>query len=147
MRGHNYVERMDDDLKISTKGRYALRLMIDIAEYSDCDNESVSIKDISERQGVSTKYLEQIVPNLTRAGLLRSSRGSNGGYSLTKKPKEYTAGEILRAIEGKLAPVACLEYDINVCERKELCKTLDFWEGLYKVIGDYVDSVTLQSFL
>jgi Rrf2 family protein len=132
-------------MKVSTKGRYALRMMIDIAEHSN--NERVTIKEISERQGISVKYLEQIVPNFTRAGLLRSERGSGGGYMLAKTPDQYTVGGILRTIEGKLAPVACLGDDINYCERSSYCKTLGFWAGLYKVIDNYVDSVTLQEFL
>ncbi len=132
-------------MKVSTKGRYALRMMVDIAENST--GERIPLKDISERQGISVKYLEQIVPNLTRAGLLRSERGSGGGYSLAKAPSQYTVGEILRAIEGKLAPVACLEDETNQCQRCTYCKTLDFWEGLYTVIADYTDSVTLQDFL
>ena len=132
-------------MKVSTKGRYALRMMIDIAENSN--NGMVTIKDISERQGISIKYSEQIVFNLKRAGLLRSSRGTGGGHMLAKAPNQYIAGEILRAIEGKLAPVACLESDVNLCERKDCCKTLHFWEGLYRVIDEYVDSVTLQDFL
>ena len=132
-------------MMVSTKGRYALRMMIDTAEHSE--DGRVTIKDISERQGISVKYLEQIVPNLKRSGLLRSERGSGGGYSLTKAPEQYTVGEILRAIEGKLAPVACLEDETNQCKRKSLCKTLGFWQGLYNVIDDYVDSVTLQDFL
>ena len=132
-------------MKISTKGRYALRMMIDIAEQND--NERTPIKEISERQDISAKYLELIVTNLTRAGLLRSGRGSGGGYSLTKAPDQYTVGEILRAIEGKLAPVACLEDEINQCERSSYCKTLGFWEGLYKVIVEYFDSVTLYDFI
>lgn len=129
-------------MKVSTKGRYALRMMIDIAEHRDAPR--VPIKDISQRQGISIKYLEQIVPNLTRSRLLRSERGSGGGYSLTKEPAEYTVGEILRAIEGKLAPVACLEDDPNQCERAAYCKTLWFWQGLYKAVDDYINSVTLQ---
>ena len=129
-------------MKISTKGRYALRMMIDIAEHSA--DGWVPIKDISERQGISLKYLEQIVTTLTRTGLLRSGRGSSGGYMLTKAPDQYTIGEILRVIEGKLAPVACLGDEINQCERNTYCKTLSFWTGLYKLIDDYVDSVTLQ---
>lgn len=133
-------------MKISTKGRYALRMMVDIAENSP-DNERVPIRDISERQGISVKYLEQIVTNLTRAGLLRSVRGSGGGYNLTKSPNRYTVGEILRAIEGKLAPVACLEDDVNQCLRAPICCTVGFWEGLYKLIDNYVDSTTLQDFI
>lgn len=132
-------------MKISTKGRYALRMMIDIAEHSN--NNPVPIKEISKRQGVSGKYLEQIVTNLTRTGLLRSERGSAGGYSLTKKPEQYTIGEILHAIEGKLAPVACLEDETNQCKRSNICKTLNFWKGLYKVIDDYIGSVTLQDLI
>ena len=132
-------------MKISTKGRYALRMMIDIAEHGD--NGWVPIKDVSKRQEISTKYLEQIVTNLTRAKLLRSGRGSGGGYMLAKTPDQYTAGEILRAIEGDLAPVACLKDEVNQCERSNCCKTLGFWKGLYKLIDKYVDSVTLQDFI
>ena len=132
-------------MKVSNKGRYALRMMIDIAENNT--KERVTIKEVSERQGISIKYLEQIVPNLTRAGLLRGERGSGGGYMLTKTPDQYTVGGILRAIEGNLAPVACLDSDPNYCERSGHCKTLEFWTGLYKVIDNYVDSVTLKDFL
>ncbi|MCL2099433.1 MAG: RrF2 family transcriptional regulator [Oscillospiraceae bacterium] len=131
-------------MKISTKGRYALRMMLDISENSN--NEWIPIKEISERQGISIKYLEQIVTSLTRAGLLRSGRGPQGGYMLTKLPEQYTAGEIIRAIEGKLAPVACLADEVNLCERKDCCKTLGFWQGLYETIDSYVDSVTLKDF-
>ena len=134
-------------MKISTKGRYALRMMIDIAENS-AESERVPMRDISERQGISVKYLEQIVTNLTRSGLLRSVRGFGGGYSLVREPEEYTVGEILRAIEGKLAPVACLAYDdVNQCQRVEICRAVGFWQELYKLIDDYVDSKTLQDFL
>ena len=129
-------------MKISTKGRYALRMMVDIAENGK--DGKVTIKEISRRQDISTKYLEQIAVVLTHAGLLRSERGSQGGYTLTKAPDQYTAGEILRAIEGKFAPVACLEDNVNMCERAEICKTVNFWKGLYKAIDDYLDSVTLQ---
>lgn len=129
-------------MKISSKGRYALRMMIDIAQHDP--NSWVSLKDISERQNISIKYLEQIVTNLTRSGLLLSSRGPQGGYMLAKTPDSYTVGQILRVIEGNLAPVACLEVDVNRCERCGICSTIHFWEGLYKVINDYVDSVTLK---
>ena len=132
-------------MKISSKGRYALRMMIDIAENSG--GLPVTIKDISERQDISTKYLEQIVTGLTRANLLRSERGPQGGYMLTKPPKEYSAGQIIRAIEGNLAPVACLADESNQCERSSICQTLDFWNGLYRAIESYVDSVTLQDLL
>ncbi len=129
-------------MKISTKGRYALRMMIDMAEHNN--GEWISIRDISERQGISVKYLEQIVTHLTKSKLLLSSRGSQGGYMLADTPDKYTAGQILRVIEGDLAPVACLATDVNLCERYSYCHTISFWEGLYDVINQYVDSVTLQ---
>ncbi|MHC1694716.1 MAG: Rrf2 family transcriptional regulator [Eubacteriales bacterium] len=132
-------------MKISTKGRYALRMMIDIARQEG--GEWISIKDISERQGISVKYLEQIVTQLTKSGMLLSSRGSQGGYMLSRTPDKYTIGEILRAMEGNLAPVACLENNDNLCERKDICPTLDFWSGLYKTINNYVDSYTLKDLM
>lgn len=129
-------------MKISSKGRYALRMMIDIAQHGA--SGWVSIKDISDRQAISIKYLEQIVASLTKAGLLRSSRGPQGGYMLAKPADQYTAGEILRAIEGNLAPVACLESEVNLCSRQAFCPTLKFWSGLHQVVNNYVDSVTLD---
>ena len=132
-------------MKISSKGRYALRMMIDLAERAH--DTKTPMKEVSENQNISIKYLEQIVTSLTRAGLLRSERGAQGGYMLTRSPEKYTVGEILRAIEGKLAPVACLEDDVNQCVRVKFCKTIDFWSGLYKTINDYVDSVTLQDLI
>ena len=129
-------------MKISTKGRYALRMMIDIALHNT--GEWISLKDISNRQGISIKYLEQIVTSLTKSGLLLSSRGSQGGYMLAKPPEKYSVGQILRVIEGNFAPVACLESDENNCERRSICPTIDFWEGLYDVINKYMDSFTLQ---
>ena len=129
-------------MKISSKGRYALRMMIDIARHDT--GEWISIKDISERQGISIKYLEQIVTNLNKSGLLKSSRGPQGGYMLAKPQENYTAGQILRVIEGNFAPVACLETETNLCERRSICPTLQFWEGLYSVIDQYLDSVTLK---
>ena len=132
-------------MKISTKGRYALRLMLDLAEHNT--GEYISLKDISERQNVTVKYLEQIVTSLTRAGFLRSQRGNNGGYRLARHPSEYTIGEILRVMEGNLEPIACLENYPNDCPRAEECVTLPFWTGLSKVINDYVNSYTLQTLL
>jgi len=119
--------------------------MVDIAMNSRGD--WVTIKDISHRQDISEKYLEQIVNPLIKAGLLLSSRGPQGGYMLSKMPSQYTAGEILRAIEGNLAPVACLESETNTCTRSSICPTLSFWKGLQNVIDDYVDSVTLQDLI
>ena len=127
---------------ISTKGRYALRLMIDIASYSN--GKPVSLKDISKRQDISIKYLEQVVSLLVKRGLLVSVRGNNGGYLLAKPASEYTAGDIIRCSEGTLAPVACLQTDCNSCVRKDICSTIDFWEGFYDVVNNYVDSITLE---
>ena len=132
-------------MKISTKGRYAVRLMLDIAQNSNGGN--VSIKDVSERQGISLKYLEQIVNMLSKAGFLRSQRGSQGGYRMVKAPSEYTVGDILRVTEGDIAPVACLTDEENQCDRADTCITLDFWRGLYDVINRYLDSVTIGDLL
>ena len=141
----NCMRREVNFVKISSRGRYALRIMIDIAENSAAGR--VTIKDISERQDISVKYLEQIVTHLKRAKLLRSERGSHGGYMLTKKLEDYTAGEIIRAIEGDLAPVSCLADENNYCERKDFCPTLVFWKELYKMIDKYVDSITLENLI
>lgn len=132
-------------MKISTKGRYALRMMIDLAMHQT--NEYVALKDIASRQGISKKYLEQIVPMLNKAKLLKTNRGFQGGYALAKQPEKYTVGEILRVTEGSLAPVACLQYDENTCRRKSECITLPIWEGLYKAITDYLDGITLKDII
>lgn len=128
-------------MKISTKGRYALRVMLDLAIYNT--GEYIPLKEISERQQITVKYLEQIVPLLNRAGYLKSSRGNNGGYKLAKEPKEYTIGDILRTTEGSIAPITCLEDRKNQCKRSSECMTLSFWQGLYDVVNEYVDGVTL----
>ena len=131
-------------MKISTKGRYALRVMIDLALHDT--GEYIALKDISERQGITVKYLEQIVTVLNKAGYLRSMRGNNGGHRLARKPYEYRIGDILRTMEGDLTPVECLSEgsDTVNCPNAEDCPTLSFWRGLDKVVNDYVDSVTLQ---
>ncbi len=129
-------------MKISTKGRYALRLMIDLAQHDAAGY--IPLRDISRRQEISAKYLEQIVVQLSRAGLVTATRGAQGGYQLARHPAQYTVGEILRITEGSLAPVACLEHDPVECPRAEDCITLDFWRGLYDVVNRYVDSVTLE---
>ena len=121
-------------MKISTKGRHALRLMTDIAEH-DHDGY-VSLKDVAARQGISMKYSEQIAGLLAKAGMLHSGRGAQGGYRLAKRPEDYTVGSILRLTEGNLAPVACLEGPENVCQRCGECSTLGFWAGLYAVVND-----------
>ena len=129
-------------MRISTKGRYALRLMLDLAIHNT--GEYISLKDISARQGITVKYLEQIVTGLTRAGFLRSQRGNSGVYRLSRKPEDYTVGEILRAMEGSLEPIACLDDEVNLCPRSSECLTLPFWKGLSDVIRKYVDGTTLQ---
>lgn len=129
-------------MTISTKGRYALRLMLDLA--INGNGECISLKSIGERQEISIKYLEQIVNALNRAGFVKSVRGPMGGYKLVKKPEEYTVGMILRAIEGSLAPVACLETEVNECPRKEKCVTLSVWEELNDAINGVVDNITLK---
>lgn len=128
-------------VKISTKGRYALRIMIDLSLQDR--NVYIPLRDVAQRQQIPLKYMEQIIPFLNRAGYLKSVRGNGGGYKLACSPAECTAGDILRAVEGSLAPIACLEDDPNQCPRREICKTLPFWQGLYRTITDYVDGVTL----
>ncbi len=132
-------------MKISTKGRYALRLLLDLGEHRG--DGFVSLKEIAERQDISKKYLEQIIPILNKTGVLRTNRGAQGGYMLARTPDKYTVGEILRLTEGSLAPVACLEQEPNLCERQESCATLPVWRGLYRVINDYLDNITLQDIL
>ena len=129
-------------MKFSTKSRYALRLMAELARYAP--GTTVSLKEISERQNLSLKYLEQIVTPLARVGLVKSERGSQGGYRLTKDPADYTTGEILRAMEGSLAPIPGLDGEENLCPNSGSCFTLPFWSGLGKVIDQYVDSITLE---
>ena len=128
-------------MKISSRGRYALRLMVELAR--SASGEWVALSDISAKQDISVKYLEQIVPSLVKGGLVQSSRGSQGGYRLVKDASNYTAGEILRAVVGSLAPVSCLESD-DGCSRRELCSTINFWAGLSAAINNYVDSVSLS---
>ncbi|MCL2193665.1 MAG: Rrf2 family transcriptional regulator [Treponema sp.] len=132
-------------MKVSTKGRYALRMLLDLAERKD--DGFISLKEIAERQNISKQYLEQIVSLLQTSNMLRANRGKQGGYMLAKKPSECTVREILRVTEGSLAPVACLEDDVNQCEQVMFCKTLPMWEGLRKVVADYLDGVTLQDML
>lgn len=132
-------------MKISTKGRYALRFMIDLALYGK--DRYLSLKDISIRQDVSLKYLEQIASTLGKAGLIQSVRGSRGGYRLAREPQAYTVGDILRPIEGNFACVSCLENSPNTCERYGACATVHFWEGLHKTIVNYMDSVTLDDLI
>ena len=132
-------------MRVSTRGRYALRLMLDLAMNNT--GEPVRLKDVAKRQEISEKYLEQIISILNKAGFVKSVRGPAGGYSLKRKPEEYTVGSILRLTEGNLAPVACLEGPENRCQRCGECPTLDFWSGLYAVVNEYIDRFTLADLL
>ena len=132
-------------MKISTKGRYALRVMLDIAMHDD--GKFIPLKDIAMRQELTVKYLEQIISLLNKAGYLQSLRGNSGGYRLTKRPDEYIIGDILRITEGSMAPVACLDDHPNQCERASSCKTLQMWENFYKLINEYFDGITLEDLL
>ena len=129
-------------MKISIKGRYALRLMLDLALNNT--GEAVSLKDIARRQDISDKYLEQIISILNKAGYVRSIRGAQGGYMLRRPPKEYTVGMILRLTEGTLAPVSCLKDDAVPCDRAGDCCTLPIWKGLAELVDKYFDSMTLK---
>jgi len=128
-------------VKISTKGRYALRLMLDLAVNDK--GEKIRIKDIAERQEISDKYLEQIISVLQKAGYVKSLRGPQGGYCLAKEPKEYTVGMILRLTEGSMSPVACLDDEVNQCSRQEECATLILWHKLDDAIKSVIDQYTL----
>jgi len=132
-------------LKVSTKGRYALRMLLDLAEHKN--NGFISLKEIAERQNISKQYLEQIVALLNTSNILRTNRGKQGGYMLAKEPSECTVREILRLTEGSLAPVSCLDEEVNKCNQLDSCKTISLWTGLNKIISDYLNSVTLQDML
>lgn len=129
-------------MKISTKGRYALRLMLDLAMNNT--GEPVRIKDIAARQEISDKYLEQIISILNKAGYVKSIRGPQGGYRLTREPEKYTVGMILRLTEGSLSPVPCLDDEVNDCPRQDGCVTLRLWRMLDTAISDVVDKVLLS---
>ena len=132
-------------MRISTKGRYALRIMVDLAQHDD--GGYIRLKDVADRQMLTVKYMEQIMPLLTRAGYVKSYRGNNGGYCLAHEPEWYKVGDILRISEGSLAPIACIEDKENQCERYKECSTVGFWEGLWNVINQYVDSYTLADLI
>ena len=129
-------------MKISTKGRYALRMMIDIAEHQK--DGYVALKDVARRQDISKKYLEQIALSISQAGLLRAVRGYQGGYMLARPAEDLTVFSILQIVEGTLAPVTCLQQEVNTCERKNCCKTLPLWQGLQERINRYLEGITLQ---
>ena len=128
-------------MKISTRGRYAIRVMLDLAEHNN--GEYIPLMDIAKRQEISEKYLEAIVKSLVKERYLTGLRGKSGGYRLTKAPEEYTVGSILRLSEGSLAPVACLEQNPVECRRMAECRTLPMWRKLNTMINDYFDGITL----
>lgn len=132
-------------MKISTKGRYALRMLLDLAEHQN--DGYIALKDIAARQNISKKYLEQIVPVLNKSDILSTNRGYQGGYRLAKSPSKYTVGEILRLTEGTLSPVPCLDHEPIDCPRSAECITLPVWQGLKKAVCDYLDGITLQDIL
>ena len=134
-----------DIMKISTRGRYALRVIIDLAEHHN--GEYMPMKVVAERQHISLKYIEQIVPVLTKNNYIEGVHGKGGGYRLKREPSDITVGELLRLTEGSLAPVACLECDAQKCENCEQCRTLPMWKELYGVIRRYLDSVTISSLM
>ena len=132
-------------MRISTKGRYAMQLMLDLARYNT--GEPISLKDISKRQEISEKYLEQIISLLNKGGFVRSVRGAQGGYLLNRDPKDYKVGEILRITEGDLAPVACLDQNSMECEKRTGCATVRLWQMIDGAVSSVVDKVTLQDLL
>ena len=132
-------------MMISTKGRYALRVMLDLAEHNT--GVYIPLKDIARRQEISVKYLENILASLSRVELVDASRGKGGGYRLSKPPAEYSAGEIIRMAEGGLSPVACLKNGGQGCERAGSCLTLPLWQGLDRVVSDYLDRFSLADLL
>lgn len=129
---------------ISTKGRYALRVMIDLAQQDP--GTFIPLEEIALRQGISKKYLELILKTLVQNKLLKGVRGKGGGYRLTRTPAEYTVGEILELAEGSLAPVACLHENAEPCERKQQCNTFPMWEKFDKMVHDFFFSITLEDF-
>ncbi len=129
---------------ISTKGRYALRIMLDLANHS---GEKVKLKDIASRQEISEKYMEQIIAVLNKAGYVRSTRGARGGYQLVKAPKEYAVGMILWLTEGSLAPVECLSENALSCAREKKCAAVELYQRIYDAVNDVIDTTTLQDLL
>ena len=127
---------------ISTKARYALRVMIDLAEHQDAGY--IPLKDIAARQEISEKYLEIIIKILVKGKMLKGLRGKGGGYILTREPSEYIVGDIIELTEGPLTPVACLQPDAEVCNRKDICVTLPLWEKYYTLVHDFFFHITLE---
>lgn len=134
-----------NSMKISTRGRYALRVIIDLAEQGN--QNYTPLKDIATRQNLSQKYMESIMTILSKNNLVEAVHGKNGGYRLNREPKDYKVGEILRVTEGSLAPVSCLECGAEPCEKAKQCRTLPMWDKLHEMINDYLDSVTVADLM
>ncbi len=132
-------------MMISTKGRYALRFIMDLAEHPE--EGYIPLKVVAERQGISPKYLEQILPALSRARMVKATHGKGGGYSLKRLPEEYTVGEILRVMEGDMAPVNCLTCGAEECSRVKVCKTLPMWKKFYDMTNQFFDSITVADLI
>jgi Rrf2 family protein len=132
-------------MKISTKGRYAVRILLDLAKHNN--GQPCPVKEIADRQDISEKYLEQIISTLHKAGFVKSIRGAQGGYCLAKEPELFTVGMILRVMEGSLAPVACVEDDYSDCERCDTCETQEVWQQIYDAVNQVVDNVTLADLI
>ena len=132
-------------MMISTRGRYALRVLIDLAEHQN--GEYIPMKEVAARQDISLNYIERIMPVLTKAKLVEGVHGKGGGYRLTKNPKEYKVGDILRLTEGDLAPVACVGCDAKECNRTHMCRTVSMWEKFYAVTNEYFDGITLADLM
>lgn len=132
-------------MMISTRGRYALRVMIDLAEHSE--EGYVPMRKVAERQRISLKYLEQILPVLAKNELIEGVHGKGGGYKLTRSPEDYRVGDILRLVEGDIAPVSCLECNAEKCERADECRTRPMWDKLHTLITDYLDSVSVSDLM
>lgn len=130
---------------ISTRGRYSIRILLDLAEHRSGD--FIPMKDMAQRQDISLKYIGKIMPLLKTAGLVDSSHGIGGGYKLTRAPEQYTLWEILQVAEGDMAPVSCLQKDAAVCDRAAECRTLPVWEKYYELTKDYFESITLADLL
>ena len=130
---------------ISTRGRYAIRVMLDIAQHQK--DGYVPMKEVAGRQNLSLKYLEQIIPPLKKNNMVEGIQGKGGGYRLVRKPEQYTIGDILRITERDLAPVSCLAEGAEKCNRRDKCQTIDFWEELNSVVNDYLDSKTLADLM
>lgn len=137
--------RGDFIMMVSTRGRYALRVMIDLAENSD--GNYIPMKAVAERQNISLKYLERILPVLVKNNMIEGVQGKSGGYRLTKEPAQYRIGDILRLTEGDLAPVACLEQGCAECENSADCRTKPLWNGLYAKVNEYLDGITIAALM